>query len=626
MFDGQPDLSFATWSPTNSNAAPWLLANDFDVFAVDETLNTAISEWAQLPMQPPVGPSIHNAPLTPQTASASALESSENVSMNAIPTPPSKKRSARALDAVAKTWYTQLRSDEVSRSTSRAVSEAPREQFGVDEQYRDKLTRKMKSRPVGDSLPSVNFLNVCLKAYVSRFHPIFPVIHIPTFRPTSQNAFLLLSMCSIGSLFVGSESVRSQGIEIFWRLNKVILATWDKHLAQGKAEALSMVQAALLGQTFAMLSGKPEDLFQADMFHGTMLAWARKVHIFKQVHPPVPTPAMDEGARQDLWHQWLRFEQCNRFALALSIHDSELASLYHHEPLSRESIVSRGRPLANDSLFSASDVSTCLQALQEQAAAFDASYMSLTSWMAKEPGSRNNITDCIADSAFTAYGVLSSLNASIIEARHSLTLSDSKIELLSKGLISWYQVCEQNGIFNKPDNFNMQVLWHAAFIVLHVDIGALEAAIGRDGHRAAEGSAMEVRKWLSSSSAVRCLLHGLLLQEQVESMRFGSEPALHVPRALYTAALVWLVCSQFSVPGQVRMPNMAALPFAEIQLVKGASQQRLREFGVSPGSDLAALSTGITYGLIDLLQRAGRWGIAESLANTLTAALEAHVD
>jgi hypothetical protein len=63
-----------------------------------------------------------------------------------------------------------------------------------------------------------------VQTYFTKFNTIFPVIHGQTFRPTPKNSLLLLSICSIGSLLVGIKGAATQGVRIFERLNKAILA------------------------------------------------------------------------------------------------------------------------------------------------------------------------------------------------------------------------------------------------------------------------------------------------------------------------------------------------------------------------------------------------------------------
>lgn len=67
--------------------------------------------------------------------------------------------------------------------------------------------------------------DLCIQAYFSQFHPIFPLIHAPSFRPGTENAVLLLSICTIGSLFLASQRATQHGISMFERLNKAILSS-----------------------------------------------------------------------------------------------------------------------------------------------------------------------------------------------------------------------------------------------------------------------------------------------------------------------------------------------------------------------------------------------------------------
>jgi hypothetical protein len=47
--------------------------------------------------------------------------------------------------------------------------------------------------------------------------------------------------------------LQMQGMRVFERLNKVILASWESILSRTRAKALSMVEAAIFGQNFAIL-------------------------------------------------------------------------------------------------------------------------------------------------------------------------------------------------------------------------------------------------------------------------------------------------------------------------------------------------------------------------------------
>ena len=193
---------------------------------------------------------------------------------------PTKAPTPQRIAATVKhLWFTNIEGQ--SQLTSGITTPIPHETCAeVDDEYRQALQRKLQVSISDHSLPSSDFLNLCVKGYFARFHLVFPVVHAPTFRPSRANSMLLLSICSVGSLFTGSVNAALQGAKIFERLNKAILATWERLIARDAEEVVPMVQAALIGQTFGLLSGEPRHLATVDAFHGTVISWARRKKMF----------------------------------------------------------------------------------------------------------------------------------------------------------------------------------------------------------------------------------------------------------------------------------------------------------------------------------------------------------
>ncbi len=81
------------------------------------------------------------------------------------------------------------------------------------------------SRDDDSVIPSMKFLDSCLHLYFRDFHPCFPIIHRPTFQRDRTSPLLLLSMCSIGCMFVGTQAARERGLWIYERLHYVIVFT-----------------------------------------------------------------------------------------------------------------------------------------------------------------------------------------------------------------------------------------------------------------------------------------------------------------------------------------------------------------------------------------------------------------
>lgn len=156
--------------------------------------------------------------------------------------------SPASLDVIMGLWVTKAdessrKVDGISYSLAPTRPATPNDMSPgtVDERYRDDLSKRLRPRWKEEPLPSTKFLvcsliffrsitliwvqNFALLLFFTRFNPIFPILYALTFRPNKHNSLLLLSICSIGCLFMGSNGASAQGSRIFKRLNKIILAS-----------------------------------------------------------------------------------------------------------------------------------------------------------------------------------------------------------------------------------------------------------------------------------------------------------------------------------------------------------------------------------------------------------------
>lgn len=570
----------------------WFLGTDFDLSVLDFSLSPAFSERTH----------IH------QTINGQAegellqiRESIRNVDMGYPPR-----------TTVQSQWFSIMREQE-----NQLEKEPSSQKLQADESYRAGLTRKLQQLPQEENLPSSQQLNLFVKLYFTHFHPLFPVVHAATFRPTSENALLFLSICSVGSLFVGSERAAAQGSRIFERLNKTILASWESVISRSSSDSLSMVQAAIIGQTFAILSGNPRYLVLADILHGTVVSWARECNRRFAKRPPVHNMSLTEQNMDEKWQMWIEEELRARVQVALHIHDAELASLMHHEPVFRHKWKLYPR-LACDALFNAPTTSKWAALYRQSQSSPHLADMVLVSPPA------DHFNKACGDSLFSAYSILESINVRLEGARRSDSFDSDMSNKVSHMLICWWRTYSQgNTKLLQQDPFCLTILWHSTFISLYADLDILERAIGRDGNDAAMDTFYPVCEWALSLNADRCLVHALLIQRHLEAMRVSSEPAIHVPRAIFIASLTWLCFTRFTSNRDV---NTEALKSPEIKLLGADATECFHEaqgqaFGESVFGDVNHL-----HRLIDLLQRIGRWGISQSFANVLSAALEEGVD
>ncbi|KAJ5725009.1 uncharacterized protein N7483_006366 [Penicillium malachiteum] len=583
---------------TTSDSGNWFLEDGFDVGALDLTINSSIFEWAQLP-------NISNASNIPpwQQGNITHPQSSAPLDDPAKPT----------ADLVKEKWFTYMK--QRSGWGDLAQPSALPGQTSANDIYRAGLTQKLRSCMEDEALPTSDQLNLFAKLYFQRFHPLLPVIHAASFKPKAENSLLFLSICSIGSLFVGSKRAVMQGSRIFERLNKAILASWESFLSQSRPDALSMVQAAILGQTYALLAGNPKHLVLADVLHGTVAAWSREANKISYLCQK-SQGHVDDTDIDSKWLQWIETEQRARVQMALNIHDAELGSLLHHQPIHSHRFRQYPR-LALDVLFDAPTASKWAtlyyQTSQAQIDPVNARVFS------RIP---NSLPETGQSSWFTAYGALESINARLVDLKESHEFDYMNCQDISNLLIEWWNT--YHPLNQEP--FCLRVLWQSIFIYLYADVDLLERAIGRDGDISSCEATAQVREWASTPNASLCLIHASLIARHIEQMNISVEPAIHVPRALFSATLTYICVARYA-PKHIIRPDAFLSPEMKMLGNEACMWQGLREAGYSlSGEGSMVVEFDDMYRLINLLQRCGKWGISQAFATVLSIALEERKD
>jgi hypothetical protein len=171
------------------------------------------------------------------------------------------------------------------------------------------------------------------------------------------------------------------------------------------------------------------------------------------------------------------------------------------------------------------------------------------------------------------------------------------------------------------------ILCHEIFMSLLVDFNELERAIGRDGSRGRDDAMNYVNNWSSSLEAKRCVIHASLIYRQIGSMRVDSEPALHVPRSMFLAAIAWYCYVQFDQTNPaLPQPSEEFLDIPEIKLFNINSLQHLFDSTGSSKGKPKLREAGPLSGLMDMLYRIGHWGISRRFARILGLLLHGDTD
>ncbi|RFU29760.1 hypothetical protein B7463_g6559, partial [Scytalidium lignicola] len=394
---------------------------------------------------------------------------------------------------------------------------------------------------------------------------------------------------------------------------------WESYMVRGRAEALAMTQAALIGQTFGMLSGSPRHLAIVQTFHGTVIAWARRQKMFEQKSAPVEIASTSEADLDKAWKNWVSVEEKLRVTVGLRIHDCELAEIFMAEPFLRNS-QSQLPNIANDDLWTAPTASKWASTIkgrgyQSTTLSPEGTRYTRSSQLTRSIEKESSITNWLA-----VYANLEGLATTVIEHRSSNSLDKIASEI-QESLLNLYDTHLRT---IKIDLLSLQALWHSVFISLFCDINRLEVAAGREGYERAKEEQEYANEWASSRNGHRCALHAALILKQLESMSIGLEPAIHVPRLLFRASLVWYTYTRLGQDNESGSPTH--LDFPELTKLGIEGRKLLFEANGYKFTRPATAESSTLCCLVDLLKRGGHWGISRKMTSLLTMLIYGSLD
>ncbi|KAH8700876.1 hypothetical protein BGW36DRAFT_137664 [Talaromyces proteolyticus] len=367
-----------------------------------------------------------------------------------------------------------------------------------------------------------------------------------------------------------------------------------------------MTQAALIGQTFGMLSGNPRHLAIVQTFHGTIIAWARRQKMFDQTTAPIHSTGIAETEVESAWRRWVHSEEKKRVAVGLRIHDAELAELFMAEPFLRSSANTRLTVAHNDA-WTAPTAKSWARVLRERDLT-DSTYGTTST-------DSSVMSSIIAVSpSFALYSLLEEKASYIME--HTQVHSPETQQQITQFLTSVYN--EHLRHQTDSDPFSLKALWHSLFMSLYCDMNKIECAVGREGFEEAQNQAEYATIWASSAAGHRCAIHAALILKHLQRIPIGEEPAIHVPRLLYRASLIWYAYTRFGrddYHGRQESSISAELEFPE--LTKAGIDGRRVLFAANgfKRTRPTTSESSTLFHLIDLLTRLGHWGISQKMAS-----------
>ncbi|KAJ5806549.1 uncharacterized protein N7503_004151 [Penicillium pulvis] len=473
-------------------------------------------------------------------------------------------------------WFTYQRPvDEDAKWKAKQL--AMGSQLHLNDEHRTLLRDKLNQYPSELTLPSTEF----------SIHPIFPILNRPTFQAANEKTLVLLAISCIGCLLQHHKEAVKCGRTISEQLNKAVLNSvntdsslcamdelnWVSNVEQKGHRALATMQAAVIGQTYALLSGDPRNLAVLSSFHGTVLAWCKQEKYMSQGTDVPDHGSLDPETSYPVWVPPLPF--C--WLPPAELWDAPSAE--------------QGKDIASQSLDS-------YKSSQGPA--------SPTADLALIWGQIARQDDLNLSMQLEHIAVLAIENNRL----GSLPQTEGFIE---KSLLALFQ---QHLSSHDRDEFMLRSLWHSTFIVSLTDIHRLELAAGKYNEPSPavlnESSEAYVRRWAASINAQRAVLHAALLLRELEFVSIRAVTPIHISSSLYHAAMAVYCYLRFS-PADRSFIQIGHGEFPEITCLGINSGELMLEIHDFQRSRPLVEASKIMSALIDMLNRIGYWSLSRPL-------------
>lgn len=425
----------------------------------------------------------------------------------------------RPASTMAQSWFTSM---STSKQPYQPWATPKTSDTASDEISRDALADSLQQRVPDTTLPPTQFLNRCLHMFTTRLWPLIPIIHLPTFEPARTNPLLLLSVCSLGALAIGSEEALYHGERLFDGVQKAILVSFAPNRIADE-HALAILQAAMIGQTYAILSGSASNLLTAQCFHGTMGVAVRTFYD-QWAKPKDSSSALDSQPSPDEWEPWIREQTAIRLLNSIYVHNGEVFATVHQPALLRAHPF-HVRVAADDKLFLAktADEWVSLQARN----------------LHQQPTPHSLFSSC------------ASLDCFVAEIYHHKTGPFNRTDVaaddeIQNSLFTWFLESVPMIDSDGARRLSLLMLWHSCFVLLLSDLDMVERVFGRDGSNISQDDSNILNAWILTPHAKRCVIHALLIYVLLERFRVSEVPAIHVARVAWQAGLVLAVYSFFA--------------------------------------------------------------------------------
>ncbi|ODN81756.1 hypothetical protein, variant [Cryptococcus amylolentus CBS 6039] len=186
--------------------------------------------------------------------------------------------------------------------------------------------------PEVDDFPDHDTLSHFVDNYFEHFHPIFPIIHRPTFVSEDIPAVLLLSVAAIGANFSGPE-YSSLAVALCELARRMI--TWVRGSDQRAKFDHNLLLAFTLQTALGCSCGSREMFYHAEIFRCSIVTTCRRLHLLRGLDTATEELYMkgSNPSVEERYKAYLSDERRRRLGWGVYLLDAQMTALLSLPPI-----------------------------------------------------------------------------------------------------------------------------------------------------------------------------------------------------------------------------------------------------------------------------------------------------
>lgn len=404
------------------------------------------------------------------------------------------------------------------------------------------------------NFPPAEILDMSLDLYFREFHPLMPIVHLPTFSANRTRLPLLYVMCLIGMIALDTKGTTEFVAKSF----TLVLSRLTSELAQCSVsiedplDAISTFATAMLFLNLAVMTGEKEHIGECQMLYVNLMSIAQRHGLFAVTEGQILDAELFD-AITDLdsrWKAWSKVESVKRTITGLIVLDSCYSAFLGTSPIICPDLVQYISP-CDEALFQTNSSTRWIQLIHGGKPMLTPTVMA-PSELIDIPTLGAPLDD------FGMHGLLATVLLRQSQAYHRLLSNRASYPFApchtyamdgrSRCLPSLqYQILEKHGESLDLRNPNAVVMWHSMCMALTADIQIFGLAAGWAGPIPARQALDDIAAWSQTPAARRACLHASHIYKSMMDRKASDQTTFHSVFALFSAALV-LGLYTFMVP------------------------------------------------------------------------------